>query len=59
MGIQFSFALCFDQTMPSSFVSLVLYEDIDQVLPNKLYEPVHYKIGVTCVYNGHMFYTLL
>ena len=37
----------------------VLYENIDQILPNKLHGPMHYKIGVTCVYNGHMFYTLL
>jgi len=37
----------------------VLYETIDQILPNKLHGPMHYKIGVTCVYNGHVFYTLL
>ena len=37
----------------------VLYENIDQPLPNKLHGPMHYTIGVTCVYNGHMFYTLL
>jgi len=39
----------------SGTVSLLLYEKIDQILPNKL----HYKIGVTCVYHGHVFYTLL
>jgi len=37
----------------------VLYESIDQILLNKLHGPMHYKIGVTCVYNGHVFYTLL
>ena len=38
----------------------VMYENIDQIRPNKLYRPMHYKIGVvTCVYNGHGFYTLL
>jgi len=39
--------------------NLILYENIDQILPNKLHGPMHYKIGVTCVYNGHVFYTLL
>ena len=29
----------------------VLYENIDQILLNKLHVPMHYKIGVTCVYN--------
>jgi len=38
---------------------LALYENIDQTLPNKLHGPMHHKIGVTCVYNGHVFYTLL
>jgi len=37
----------------------LLYENIDQILTNKLHGPMHYKIGVTCVYNGHVFYTLL
>jgi len=36
-----------------------LYKNIDQILTNKLHGPMHYKIGVTCVYNGHVFYTLL
>jgi len=35
----------------------ILYENIDQILPNKSHEPMHYKIGVTCLYNGHVFYT--
>jgi len=28
------------------FQILVLYENIDQILSNKLHEPMHYKIGV-------------
>ena len=36
----------------------VLYEDIDQTLPNKLHGQTHDKLCVTCVYNGHVFYTL-
>ena len=27
----------------------LLYVNIDQILPNKLHGPMHYKIGVTCV----------
>jgi len=38
---------------------LVLYTNIDQKLQNKLQGPMHYKIGVTCLYNGHEIYTLL
>jgi len=35
--------------------SYVLYENINQILPNKLLGPMHYKIGVIiCVYNGHV-----
>ena len=37
----------------------VLHENIVQILPNTLHGPTHYKIGVTCVYNGHVLYTLL
>jgi len=33
-----------------------LYENIDQILLNKLHGPMHYTIGVTCVYTGHVFY---
>jgi len=32
-----------------------LYENIDQILPNISHGPMHYKIGGTCVYNGHVF----
>ena len=41
------------------FRKWLLYENIDQILPNKLHGPMNYKIDVTCVYNGHVFYTLL
>jgi len=37
----------------------VLYTNIDQTLSNKLHGPTHCKIGVTCVYNGHVCYTQL
>ena len=30
-------------------VTCVLYENIEQTLPNKLHGPMHYNIGVTCV----------
>ena len=40
----------------SVFTVDILYEDIDR---SKLHGPMHYKLGVTCVYNGHVFYTLL
>jgi len=33
--------------------------NIDQKLHNKLVGPMHYKIGDTCVNNGHMVYILL
>jgi len=36
-----------------------LYANIDLKLRNKLHGPMHYKIGVTCVSNGHEIYTLL
>ena len=33
-----------------------MYENIlDQILPNKLHGPLHCKIGVACVYSGHVF----
>ena len=37
----------------------VLYENIDQVLPNKLHGPMHNEIRVAWVYTGHMIYTPL
>jgi len=39
--------------------SVVLYQNIDQILTNKSHGPMHYTIGDTCVYNGHVLYTLL
>jgi len=41
------------------YIDLLLYMNIDQKLQNKLHRPMHHKIGVTCVYNGHEIYTLL
>jgi len=38
---------------------IILYENIDQILRNKLHEPMHYIIDVTYVYNRHKMYTLL
>ena len=40
-------------------MSFVLYTNIDLKLRNKSHGPMHYTIGVTCVYYGHVFYTLL
>ena len=36
-------------------MKLSLYTNIDLTLLNKLHGPMHYKIGVTYVYNGHVF----
>jgi len=41
------------------YIRKVLHENIDLILPNKLHSPIQYKIVVTCVFNGHVFYTLL
>ena len=38
---------------------VVLYESIDQIPPNILHGPMHYKIGVICVYNGHVMNTIV
>ena len=40
-------------------VLYLLYENIDQTFLEKKHGPMHYKIGVTCVYNEHVFFTLL
>ena len=37
----------------------VLYGNIYLKLWNKLHGSMHYKIGISCVFNGHVFYTLL
>ena len=42
-----------------SVCMLVLYTNIDLKLRNKSHGPMYYTIGVTCVYNEHVFYTLL
>ena len=43
----------------SLVINKVLYENIDQILLNKSHGPMHYKIGVTCIYHGHVFFTLV
>jgi len=40
-------------------LNLFLYTNIDHLLQHKSHRPMHYKIGDTCVYNGHLLYTLL
>ena len=40
------------------FIQL-LYTNIDLKLRNKKHGSMHCNIGVTCVYNDHVFYTLL
>ena len=44
--------MCGPKTPDCLFLYQLLYDNIDQILPNKLHGPMHYKIGVTCVYNG-------
>ena len=41
----------------TTFSTLILYRNIDQILPNKSHGPMHYTIGVTRVYNEHVLYT--
>ena len=43
----------------SLVINKVLYENIDQIRLNKSHGPMHYKIGVTCIYHGHVFFTLV
>jgi len=38
---------------------IVLYGNTVQILPNKSYGPMHYTIGVTCVYYRHVSYTCI
>jgi len=40
-------------------VHYALHVNVDQTLPNRLHGPMYNKIGVTCVYNGHVSYFLL
>ena len=35
---------------------MVLYKNNDLKLQNKLHGLVHYKKGVTCISNGHVFF---
>jgi len=37
---------------------MVLQENVDLTLLNKLHGLTHYKIGDSCVYDGDGFYTL-
>ena len=61
IGLFCGIKLCFikpDINYTTTISTCIVYEDWPE-LGNKLYEPMHYKIGVTCVYHGHVFYTLL
>jgi len=51
--------VCVYKTLILRFKLQFLYTNIDWKLPNKSHGPIHYKIGVSCVYNRHMVYTLL
>ena len=61
------FCLFFSESPPLNFFDKTvlfykkhaLYENIDQILPDKLHGAMHYKQGVTCVYDGLVFCTLL
>ena len=55
MCIQWTLVICY---LVITQQSNLLYTDIDLKLRNKSHGTVHYKIGVTCIYNGHVFYTL-
>ena len=44
---------------PYTLDMCVLYTNIDMKLRNKLHGPMHYKIGVIWVFNGHEIYALL
>ena len=37
----------------------LLYMNVDLKLQNKFHRQMHYKIGVTYVYNRHVFYTVV
>ena len=54
MCIQWTLVICY---LVITQQSNLLYTDIDLKLRNKSHGTVHYKIGVTCIYNGHVFYT--
>jgi len=46
-------------TTGKSSIALMLYTNIDQKLRNKLHGPMHYKIGVKCIFNGHEMHTVV
>jgi len=46
-------------TQINECILVVLYTNIDLKLWNKSPGPMHFKIGVSCVYNEHVFYTML
>jgi len=48
-----------DKIIIHTFTINILQSNIDLNLQNKLHGPMNYKIGVTCVFNGHKIYTLL
>jgi len=47
-----------DDMILGNFDNLLLYKNIDQKLRNKLHGTMHYKTGVTCVFNEHKLYIL-
>ena len=59
MVIIYSFTLICYGAFVQVIKEKILFGNMDLILPNKLHRPLHYKIGITCVYNGHVFYTLL
>ena len=40
-------------------IFVILYTNIDLKLRTKSHGPMHYKVGVTCVYNGHVLHDIL
>ena len=50
---------CIHIIVGTNMQSIILYGNIDQTLLNQLHGPTHCKIGDTCIYSGHVFYTLV
>jgi len=44
-----------DTNVTAKCYNCVIVWEHDQIIPNKLHGPMHYKIGVTCVFIGHVF----
>jgi len=58
--ISYLLSLTFHHLGPISYlIYLLLYENIDQILLNKLHGPMHYTIGVICLFSGYKINTLL